>query len=82
MAGKKKPTIDFTGPEIGIFYKELDRCLADAHNDDIYDAHTFDVLITGEYFKYLNYSEVSRRTGIPRNSISKYVRRTINKFGI
>ena len=79
MTGKKKLPIDFTGPAIGIFYKELDRCLA---KKEPFDEYTFHVVLTGEYFNYPNYSELSRRTGIPRNAISKYVKRTINKFGL
>ena len=66
--------------EWGLFYKELILCRSRLSDNGRMDQYTANLELTDLYFTYPNYSELSRQTGIPRSSIARAVKSTINKF--
>ncbi len=66
----------------GWFYKELILCKSRIKEDEPLDQYTAKLMIADMYFKYPNYSELSRVTNIPRSKISKYVKWVLQKFTI
>jgi hypothetical protein len=67
--------------EWGLFYKELILCTSRETDNKPMDEYTAKLLITDAYFKYPNYSEISRQyPGISRSKVKECVEWSIAKF--
>lgn len=70
---------DWNKDQWSAFYKELVLAKSKMRNDTL-NNYEYGVLLTHQYLIFGNYSEISRRTKIPRTSISYAVRETLKHF--
>jgi len=73
--------INWSSTEWGLFYQELILCISRDRDDEPMDEYTARLIITDAYFKYPNYSAVSREyPGVSRSKVKKCVEWSIAKF--